>query len=376
MTNETGVKPLDGSVMLLERQIGQIAYYANQTRGFDLKLQPNLVKKLTLHFHGKMQLVSEVDLDIDPNVGPYSVVRNIQIRASNGVILKNIDPSALHFLNTIERASEEMVLGDNFGSEHLKPFSFDLTIPFENHTGFLPERTIMNTNEFSEIRLDITWGNELDMCFTPQSTSVALFVNFTCDIVALERVPLSMEDELLNRQRMVDTMQTRTVLGDNEPHTFDLPENSLIKTLLFYLERKRQWVPEVGDPSGFCRAPLHNGIVRARVEDNNGAHIIRDLTGLQIQSIMRFYFGLEGITPMPWSQTAWGGDLYTQKQGIYILEFDQLHDFTSLYSTIGVNFPKLVLDTGTIPAPPPEQPESYRLVLLQRQIITPASTTP
>ncbi len=375
--NAVGTKPLDGSVMLLEREIGQIPYFANQQRSFTMKLQPNLIKKLTLHFHGELKTAVASNVFFNRDVGPYGIIRNVEVRASNGVILKAVDGKALHAMNTLEHASEEMVVNNNFNATDWKSFSFDLMIPFENHTGFLPERTVLNTNEFSEIALYIRWGEPRDFCITDQTDYVAEVRNFVCDIVALERIPLSMEDELLNRQRMVDTMQYKTVTTDNQIITFDLPENTLNKTLLFYLERKSQYVPEVGEPACYCRTFIHDGIVRARVEDNNGAHIIREMSGRQNQSIIRTYYHIGGLTPMPWEAAEAGDDEFPQKRGQYVFEFDQLHDFTSLYSTIGVNYPRLILETGILPDPEtPQHQETFRVVLFQRQIITPASTTP
>lgn len=378
MANEAGIKPLDGSVMLLEREIGQIAYYPNQTRKFDLKLQPNLVKCLLLHFRGEAVSVGD-DIFISTNTGPYPFIKNIQVRASNGVILKTIYPPALHLLNSMERASEELwVQNYSFYPEYWYSFSFDLIIPFENHTGFLPERTILNTNEFSEIGIYITWGNPNDIPLADYAEPALTLQNVVCDIVALERVPLSMEDELLNRQRMVDTMQEKVVTQDGEIVTFDLPENSLVKTLLFYVEKKYQNIPEVPPPEGTCfyHEPYENGIVRARVEDNNGAHIIREMSGYQMQSMMRSYYGLEGAMPPSWERVYGGmSNPHTQKTGVYCIEFDKLHDFTSLYSTIGVNYPKLILEVGDLQEPGVGWPTTYKVILLQRQIITPASTT-
>lgn len=234
---------IDGSVMLLEREIGQIPYAPNQQRKLDLKLQPNLIKHLLLHFQGKISCTELSEPEICHNTGPFDIIRQIQVRASNGVILKAITAQALNLLNSYEFASRAFFAGfvpDMSGGID-KEFAFDLLIPFENHTGFLPERTILNTNEFSEIGLYLDWGSNLDLCVGAGQAPVYTIDELNCHVVALERVPLDMSDELLTRQRMVDTMQVKPAVSEGIV-TFDLPENTLLKTLLFYVEKKARYV--------------------------------------------------------------------------------------------------------------------------------------
>lgn len=379
----------DGSVMLLEREIGQIPYYPNQERKFDLKLQPNLVKKITLHIRGKAATaiqVPPIESIFNAHLGPYNLIKNIQIRASNGVILKSLGAAQLNLLNTLERGGNEQVITPTgpFVETVAQPWSFDVTIPFESWTSFIPERTLLNTNEFSEIGIYIRWGSPEDIPIDTLDDTSLVLSDVVCDIVALERVPVDITDELLNRQRMVDTVQTRALSSDNEIVSFDLPENTLIKSLLFYMESTKQYTPEViptPAPPKF-QGPRPNGILRARIEDNNGAHVIRELSGRQLQSINQSYYGMADLTARHWHYTAAStpaevdGIYYgNQKPGVYCIEFDQMHDFSTLYSTIGINYPKLILNCGTILGAVVDYTISNRVVLLQRQIITPASVT-
>lgn len=377
-----GEQPTDGSVMLLQREIGQIPYFVNQTRRFDLKLQPNLVKKLVLHIRGLAECEATHTSRITGRIGMYPFIHNIQVRASNGVILKSVDPIALNALNVMENGGNEMTVvpWSALSDAAAQPFSFDISIPFENLTGFLPERTILNTNEFSEIALEIQWGAPADIALSDFTDPPLILTDVVCDIVALERVPLDMNDELLNRQRLVDTMQVRTITADFSSVSFDLPENTLLKTLLFYIEHKKQYTPTIGDDGAIRRIPLDGGILRARVEDNNGAHIIREMSGRQIQSSNQSYYNMADLAPRQWD--GMGHEVVevssffgNQKPGVYIYEFDKLHDFTSLYSTIGVNYPKLVLDCNALPADVEDYTQSFKVVLFQRQIITPAIAT-
>lgn len=376
--------------MLLEREIGQIPYYPNQERKFDLKLQPNLIKKITLHVRGLAATVVQIpaiEQTFNSHIGPFGLIKNIQIRASNGVILKSLGAAQLNLLNTLERGGNELVIipdiGTAFNETTPLPWAFDVTIPFESWTSFIPERTLLNVNEFSEVGIYISWGSPEDVPTNSGAETQLLLTDVVCDITALERVPVDMTDELLNRQRMVDTVQTRSLSSDNERISFDLPENTLIKTLLFYVEHNKLYTPEIPLVPGAtrCRAPLPNGVLRARVEDNNGAHVIREMSGRQIQSINQSYYGMADLTPRLWDGMAackpfeLGDTFGNQKPGVYVLEFDQMHDFSTLYSTIGINYPKLILDCGVLPAPVAGYTMSNRVILLQRQIITPASVT-
>lgn len=381
--------PVDGSIMLLHREIGQIPYYPNQQRKLDLKLQPNLIKNITLHVRGMAKTSVQapaVESRFNSHIGPYNLIKNIQVRGSNGVILKSLGAQQLNLLNTLERGGNELVTTPIAIFDHLeaRPFSFDVTIPFESWTSFLPERTILNTNEFSELGLYLLWGSAEDVAIDVFTEPQLVLSDVVCDVVALERVPVDMNDELLSRQRMVDTIQNRALSADNQTVAFDLPENTLIKTLLFYVEQTVKYTPEVPPVPGPSKtsAPMPNGVLRARIEDNNGAHVLRELSGKQIESILQSYYGMCDPTTRMWEDmesTTPGefmGFFGSQKPGVYVFEFDQLHDFSSLYSTIGVNYPKLILDCGILPPSEPGYTFGYRAVLLQRQIITPAGITP
>lgn len=381
-----GAQPADGSVMLIEREIGQIPYYPNQERPLSIKVQPNLVKKIMLHVRGFAQCATGQTAQINGRLGVYPFIRDVQLRASNGVVIKSIEPAALNLLNILEHGANEHIVAPagGFTDAAAKCWSFDLSIPFDSITSMIEERTILNPNEYSELTLYLRWGNEDDFAVGALTNTSITLTDVVCDVVALERVPLDMNDELLNRQRLTDTMQIKSVADTGQIVTFDLPDNALLKTLLFYVEHKKVYspAPDPTAPHPIFRYPLSEGVVRARVEDNAGAHIIRELSGKQIQSMNNAFYGMADLAPREWCGGVGGdinevGDLFgNQKPGVYCIEFDKLHDFTSLYSTIDINFPRLVLTLGTIPGAVADYTQSFRAVLLQRQIITPSIATP
>jgi len=383
--NNNMMPPADGSIMLLNRNIGQIPYAANQTRKFDLKLQPNMLKNLLLHF----TLISdswEPDTStICPMTGPIGIVRQVEVRASNGVLLKSIEGQALTILNSYEHKATEFrsyPLGGPYGQPADFLIEFDLLIPFEDITNIVPERTVLNTNEFSELTISVTWGSEYDICCYSDQVPPVPLKGGSVNLIALERVPISMDDELLNRQRMVDTMQQQAAVGSQV--IFDLPENTLLKTLLFYVELEKQFDDEI-TKGPVCRLPYPGAITSFQVEDNNGAHVIRSMNAVDNLSEIKDYFGLNNgldrfdagvFSNDPGSLCSLDDTI--QKHGVNVVEFDREHDFTTCYSTIGVNRPRLLINLNNAifgQTPPPGYTYNWTVKLLQRQIVTPAIVT-
>lgn len=128
-------------------------------------------------------------------------------------------------------------------------------------------------------------------------------------------------------------------------------------------------------PTSYCRTFVQDGIKRIRVEDNNGAHVIREMSGRSLQSANKQQYRLDGPKLSPASESAPCTVIDLQKDGVYVVEFDRDHDFTELYSTIDINYPKLVLQLGVLPAATGDWEFQYTVQLLQRQIITPAIIT-
>jgi hypothetical protein len=214
--------------------------------------------------------------------------------------------------------------------------SFDLKIPFENFTGINPEKTILNLNEFTELYIDILWGDVNDIY---AASGLLAEYNVVATVIALEREPVNMSDELEPRKKLIDQSYPLPIESTNLEYL--LPENTLIKTLLFLLTvdstEQRNAVP----------------ILNVSIEDDDNAHSMREWSGSQIQSANKMYYGTELV-----------------EVGLYAIEFDQLRDLSSMYKTFGVNYPKIKFEFD-----PTVLDAAKTLELLIRQVTTPPAIT-
>lgn len=329
----------DGSVMLLERHITEIPYVANTlVTAPAIRLRPNLLKKFVIH----VRVQAEPSLVGNPIIQdyPWRLIRHITIRSVRNEVLKTVDARSMYWLNTYETGTSEFSDFPNT-SPLAVPIdnTFDLCIPFDNITGINPEKTILNLNEFTELYVDILW-DDTDNIYNEVLENA--FV--TATIVALEREPINLSDELEPRLKLIDQVYRLPIESDHLE--FLLPENTFIKTIQSMITQ-----PELNnrriDESGTAGQTIAN----LSIEDDDNAHSLREWSGKQIQSSNKSYYGLE-VVPA----------------GIWTIEFDQLRDFTTLYKTYGRNYPKIKFDFSTS-QDIPQNPAN--LDLLIRQVATP-----
>ncbi len=330
---------MDGTVILFEKEIGQVEWANAAVRKYDIKEQPNLIKRLTLHCRVSVttQTVS-VDQVAD---APFNLLANIQVRTSQGLVLKNFDGYSINAMNHYESgtAAHNTIPANLDAGTHV--FEFDIVIPFDDITNRLSERTILNTNEYNDLTLYITWA-DFGVISPDWVGGVTDVVNyFYCDVISCERPPVEINgdrrnDELLARQRMIDNV----VSIDATPETnFLLPENTNVKTLMLITR----------DGDGLRSNLIIN---RLQVNFDSGNFVLREWSGGECQSQNKQYYHVENIL-----------------DGIYIIEFDQNHDFKTLFSTQDRNYARLVVTEVAAPV------SGASMNLFRRRIATPKQIT-
>lgn len=131
------------------------------------------------------------------------------------------------------------------------------------------------------------------------------------------------------------------------------------------------------------------------VEDNNGQRIIRQLTVHQLESLVRYqekqrhspgwgvFDGMTIPSPSPASGLyPYWRNFYNFLTGCLIVHYDKNKDYTCLYNTVGVNYPKIRVTINNIEdiedlmgnVIDPED-VTYKIGLFTRQVITPAQVT-
>lgn len=333
----------DGEAQVLHREIGQIPFADNQKRKFDIKEQPNQIKNFLLHCEVNVTTTTaSLPLNLD---APFNLLRNIKVRSSQSITLKDAPGISFDLLNRYEYgtlAHNTIPANLDLGNH---TFEFDILIPFEDAMNKLPERTILNTMQYQDMVIEIWWADFWAVITTGTPTATDVINSFTCDLIAVEREPLLKvnkqkeiiyNDEAINRQQMIDTFVTKTAVPETN---FLLPENTFIKTLM-----------AVTRDSNGVRA---DGIIETfQVDYDSKKDIIRNLPASAIQSWMKQYYHVESITT-----------------GVYIIEFDLARDFKSLFKTKGRNYAYM---RGYQFA----TPTAGTVDLFRRRIATPAQITP
>lgn len=323
----------DGAISLLHREIGQVPYADNQERKFDIKEQPNQIKHLCLHCRVG---VTTLTVSVTPNAdAPFNLIRNIKIQSTQALTFKNFPGTAINYLNHLERgcvAHNTMPASLDAGTY---TWEFDILIPFDVWDNIFPERTILNTVQYNDLAMYLDYadfGAAISDDWMPADTLDYFYV----DVVSLERPPIDMAEETLNRQQSIDRVQTKMV---DSLDGFLLPENTMVKTLMVITR----------DSDGIR---IDTAIDELSVNFDSGNFVLRDMTGQQVQSENKQYYSVEALDV-----------------GVYVIEFDKSHDFSCLFNTKDRNYARLEW-TEAAPAA-----QNATITLFTRRIATPKQLT-
>lgn len=323
-------KIADGDIMLFGREIGTIAYADNAPRHYNVNQTPNMLKRFMLHV-----TVTATNNDIAPIPmpadGPFNMIENIQYKTSQGLVMKNFSALQIALLSNYETGTVAFNTAPATLAVGANAFSFDVHIPFEDWTNQYPERTALNTNSYNDSTLYATWA-DLDVAW-PGWDKTRDNIIVDCRVVSYERQPLGKKDELLVRQQMIDN----TARSDINAASQLLPENTNIKTLVVITR----------DSEG---ARADGMLVRIRVTFDSGSYVIRDMFASAIQSQNKSYYGVEQIAT-----------------GVYVIEFDQTHDFKCLFNTTDRNFARIEFEAAAA--------QTGSIEVLRRRIDTPKIMT-
>ncbi len=338
----------DGEVMLLERQIGVIPLTVNGRERLIVRLRPDLVKHFCLHLQATFEPTGIANMHPD---APWNAIERVQISTPRGEILKDVLPRALANLNVYELGTWYYSTFPIFPGLQVYTSGADLIVPFQIPTAKLvdafydPEKTILNTNEFTELYIDVYWRDPATQWYDETVTISACEIQ----VVSFEKIPVSVAEKLSPRKKLID-LSNRYLITGEETQVL-LPENTEIKTI--------QIITYVKDVNHIYTRT--DGILdRLRIEDDDQAQTMRSLLATEIRSLNKQYYGLE-------LNNGYGNG---QMTGIYVIEFDQMRDLSSLYDTSDLNYPKLILDF--IPAII-DGTQHYSILI--RQVTTPPALT-
>lgn len=336
----------DGQLMLIQRDIAHIAYEQTRTVRYNLRIRPDLLRNILFQLYVKGQPGDGNKLRPD---GPWGLIRRIRITTPRGEVYKDFIPKQMTWLNYFEHGTREYNTFPVSYTIGLYELRADLLCPFENHTGkYWPEETVLNTNESTEIWVDITWGDaEWDM-FQFQTTQLT---EIYLSVTPLERQPVNLSDQLEPRKKMVDLSDERNITEDEFDIQYLLPENTLIKTILVAIYDKAEEVTYYSERFDY--------LARAKIVDDDNANVWVNLSGTQIKSENKQYYGVEDYLQ---------NDIFGMMHlaGLYVIEFDKMRDLTSCYNTVDKNYPKLLLEINK-----PDGSNDMVCGIFIRQITTP-----
>ncbi|MCK4792273.1 MAG: hypothetical protein KAV87_51565 [Desulfobacteraceae bacterium] len=319
-----------GEITTWENTVGMVPYTANQKEFLNIRMKPELIKGFRLHLQitGKTNLSAEGITNMDM---PAALMQYIIVSNPKGDTLKQVTGQTMTLMNRLEfKTPEHNTLPGDIPMNTDFTADADVYIPFENHTGKnvnFAERTILNSNEFTELFLTIIWANGLNDLFDTVCQEFAM----TCEVIAYSRNPIKFfgtpepglpvpefdpTDMFTPRQKMIDIV-TRYMIESSEVEIL-LPQNTLVKTIM-----------AVGlSPADKIRATLFNDF---KVSFDDEAVILRNQSFIENQS---------------WMKTYYESEVYNI-DGVSVFEFDLDHDYTELFRTVGRNWPKLVMSADT-----------------------------
>lgn len=349
------IPPLsDGQVMLIQRDIATFNYELHRTQRYTLRVRPDLLKNILFHlvFNGQPDPFSPNVCDV-----PWQVVRHIKISTPRGEVYKDFVPRHMKWLNFFEfgtYADNDFPDANPGIGEYT--YKADLLCPFENHTAkYDVEETILNSNESTEIWIDVTWG---DVDTDISDVGVGPIFDLELHVIPLERQPINLSDKLEPRKKLIDLSEVRPLTDNDQEIQYLLPENTLIKTILVSISRTG------GAPYNGYRSGA-NWLANLQIVDDDNANVWFEMTGDEIQSDNKMYYGNEDV--WPWTNSM-GSPNAKPADGLYVVEFDRLRDLTSCYNTAGKNYPKLILNFAR---PVPNENETTEIGIFIRQVNTP-----
>jgi len=148
---------------ILEREIGSIAFAANQTR--TLQLPRNYAYRNLF-----LLLICQLDRAAGTVGGPKDsapaqLVKNIVIRANGRDVIKNYDMETLHRLNQIRHGTRPYIYAEDWSGFGVKTDSIlkvSAQIDFEMWRAIRPIDTLLDSAGLATLELIVTWGAGLD----------------------------------------------------------------------------------------------------------------------------------------------------------------------------------------------------------------------
>lgn len=288
---------------LRKKNLGTITLAAARTDSFELKVQPNLIRKLILKL--AVNFTTTGGDAIQDN--PMSFLTNIQIKTPEGITLKDFSATNIFHKTTYERGTPGTLSAQ---SGTLAGATYDVSasilIPFEWLTAALRELTNLNSNKFTKLVLFVTATTALlGLCDTN-----CTFNSGSIIVVSQERVPETVADQTTQRPLNVENSDQRTVVGATSNFDFDIPSDTQIGKI-------------------FIKA-TDNGVrdndLITNVKIVDGTDVYGDIPFIELRDDNKDQFVLESLI-----------------DGIAIYDFDPDGDLTDMLDCRTLNSPKLRL---------------------------------
>jgi hypothetical protein len=295
---------------IFARKIGQLTLAENRLDSFNLKVKPNLIKRLQLLLSLNVTVGGGGGVSIQDN--PMGFISNIQVKTSEGQALKSISGINAYYKCKYEvnTAPHKVVLS---GSPTANTYDIFAVIPisFDWLTSATPEATILNANAYNEISLYIQTSNVLaTIC------SNAVLNTATLDIISHDREPIDTDDQTSTRPENRESEDSRIVVGASDQFDFDIPADTIVGKLFI----------KVID-NGLRSNTL---VTNVMVTGNNGNFVPVDIPFTVLQSDNKELYSLETI-----------------EDGIVIVDFDPDGGLDDMFNTLQISTPKLRLKVGS-----------------------------
>ena len=304
---------------ILERELGSIAFAANQQR--TLQLPRNYAYRL-LSLRLECDLTwTETTAGVVKDSAPAQLVRSIMVRANGRDVIKNIDFETLHRLTQIRYSTRPRIVSPaNTGAASDQVLTVHAILPFEMWKAVKPIDTLLDSSGLATLEFIIDWGVGADIF---GGAYVGTFTVNSCDLYvsSIESVGVPAGTKFMtNKEYRLESQITAA----STSHQVNLPVGNLYRSFV---------LKTVSDDV------LVNTILTGQISIKSGTEVFKQRNASHLQMDNKVEYALE--VPV---NTAVLENVLT---GYYVLEFVKDGRLTEALDTSRLSTLELVSQVAT-----------------------------
>ena len=313
---------------ILERDLGSIAYAANQTR--TLMLPRNYAyRELSLNLQCNITW-TETTAGVVKDSAPAQLIQNIQIRANGRDVVKNLDMETLHRLTQIRYGVRPKIISPaNTTAAATQDLEVHAIIPFAMWRAVKPIDTLLDSSGLATLEFIVTWANGAAIFGGAYGGTVTVH---SCDLYvsSVESVGVPAGTPfMVNKEYYIESAITATTTQ----HQVNLPVSNLYRCFV---------IKTVSDD-------CHLNTLLNNIRLASGTEVYKNVAAYHHQMKNKVEYQLE--CPVSTAAALGGADYITRVlDGYYVLEFVKDGRLTECLDTSKLSSLEFIFDVNSIGA--------------------------